>query len=308
MLLNSCGRSLRRLWPAEETNCPSARCPATGNFQPELPNMRNATLPSIFRSGSRNCAFSAASARLSARMPQSASRPMTPAVWRRLRPLSRAPMPRARNSPGWSLPCRSPRKTAPAVRPASSTAPAWNETPTSSRPDERPSIWLFRNRCGCRNGKTSSFSCPFPTRIRTSLRLPPLRAASWCRRCLSFPAPVPAAAKQPISSFLPNCSAIACILLMPPAARLSTAATCRPRLTRNERMDEAQRGATVFSKTMPSSVLECVWPLTKWWRTLSNCWNRSPPPDVSLKILPTPLKREWTLRIPRQASNSSVHG
>jgi pyruvate-ferredoxin/flavodoxin oxidoreductase len=62
---------------------------------------------------------------------------------------------------------------------------------------------------------------------RTLLPTTPSRARRSCSRCSPTRAPAPAAARRPTSSSSPSCSATGSWSPTPPAARRSTAATCR---------------------------------------------------------------------------------
>ena len=84
---------------AKATSCPFRRCPSTGRSRPARRSTRSATSPTRYPSGTQTSASSAASAPSSARTRRSASRSTTRRSSRtRPRP-SRAPTPRARNSP-----------------------------------------------------------------------------------------------------------------------------------------------------------------------------------------------------------------
>ena len=111
-----------------------------------------------------------------------------------------------------------------------------------------------RSSLSCRaSGSTSSSSrrCR-STSVRGSTS-GPSAAPSSSSRCSSSPARAPAAARRPTSSCSPSCSASGRPSPTPPAARRSTAATCRPRRGRRTRRVAGRPGRTRCSRTTPSS-------------------------------------------------------
>ena len=110
-------------------------------------------------------------------------------------------------------------------------------------------------------------------------------APSSCSRCSSSPVRAPAAARHPTSSSCPSCSATGWWSPTRPAARRSTAVTCRPPPGPPIRRDAARPGPTPCSRTTPSSgsasgsrpTSTSVWPVAGW-RSSRTC---SAPADRS---------------------------
>ena len=107
------------------------------------------------------------------------------------------------------------------------------------------------------SGRPSRSSEPIPDVARTRIPDRLAHRCRCCRRCSSSPAPAPAAARRRTCGCSPSCSATASSSPTPPAARRSTAATCRRRPTRPTPTAAARRGPTRCSRTTPSSGSAC---------------------------------------------------
>ena len=116
------------------------------------------------------------------------------------------------------------------------------DQPPAARAGERQ-LGLLPRPAGSRSRRCSS-----PTRSRTR---------SFCSRCLSSPAPAPAAARPPTSNWPPSSSATGRSSPTPPAAPRSTAATCPPPPTPSTATGADRPGRTRSSKTTPSSAWAC---------------------------------------------------
>ena len=149
---------------------------------------------------------------------------------------------------------RTPSRSRPRTAPAAACASRPARPRTRATPAAKPSTWCPQPPLREQQAANWDFFLGLPE-VDPSTAEPHLGQGlrSCCSRCSSFPARAPAAAKHHISNCCRSCSAIARSSPTPPAARPSTAATCRRRHGPRTTRAAARPGPTRCSRTTPSS-------------------------------------------------------